>query len=77
MKNNECLALQGQSINGAPGQMTLPGLGASYEIEHAIADLVKREFSIEARVARAVKYHKPRRHLVRYQHLIKALELAA
>lgn len=62
-------------IKDAPGQMTLPGLGAS--IERAIADLVKREFSIEARIARAVKYHKPLRHLVRYQKLSKALELAA
>ena len=62
-------------INDAPGLMTLPGSGAS--IEHAIAELVKREFSIEARVARAVKHHKPRRHLVRYLHLSKALEIAA
>lgn len=77
MNNNECLALQGQSINDAPGTMTLPIPGASYEIEHAIAGLVKREFSIDARVARAVKHHKPRRHLIRYQLLIKALELAA
>lgn len=75
--NNECLALQGQSINGAPRQMTLPGLGAPYDLDRAITDLVQREFSVEARIARAVKCHQARKHLTRHHRLIKVLELAA
>lgn len=62
-------------INGAPGAMTQPSLGASIEL--AIADLVQREFSVEARIARAVKRHQPRKHLIRHLRLVKALEIAA
>lgn len=46
-------------------------------IEEEIAELVAREFSLAARIDKARKQHKRRRHLLRVQRLAKAEELAA
>ncbi len=46
-------------------------------IERDIAELVEREFSLQARIARATKAHRARRHLLRYQRLARAAEIAA
>jgi hypothetical protein len=46
-------------------------------MEREIALLVHAEFSIEARIARATKAHRPRRHLRHAQRLAKTADLAA
>lgn len=51
--------------------------GQSCHIEADIAELIARDFSLEARLARAVRQHRPRKHLRRYRKLTKAMELAA
>lgn len=51
--------------------------GQPCHIERAIADLVAREFSLAARIERARKSHRARRHLLRFQRLSKAAEIAA
>ncbi len=51
--------------------------GQPCHIERDIADLVAREFSLQARIERATRAHRARRHLLRYQRLAKAAEIAA
>lgn len=51
--------------------------GQPCHIEQDIAELIAREFSLSARLARATKQHCARRHLLRYQRLSKAQEVAA
>ena len=46
-------------------------------IEDEIAALVRREFSIEARLERVKKQHRPSKKLSRYFVMAKAMELAA
>ena len=46
-------------------------------LELAIELFVSREFSLQARIARARKQHRRVRRLVHHQKLIKAAELAA
>lgn len=58
-----------ERVTGEPGQPC--------HIEQAIAELVEREFSLSARLARATKQHRARRHLLRAMRLQKALEVAA
>lgn len=51
--------------------------GQPCDIEQAIAELIARDFSLEARIARAQRLHRKRRHLLRLQRLAKAVEVAA
>jgi hypothetical protein len=46
-------------------------------IEPAIADLVREEFSLENRIARATRQHRKRSHLIRFRQVAKAMEIAA
>ena len=46
-------------------------------IEDEIAALVRKEFSISARLERARRQHRPSKKLSRYFAMMKALELAA
>lgn len=51
-----------------------------FQLEAEIAELVRREFSLPslaAKIDRARKAHRPRRRLIRYYQLKKAMELAA
>jgi hypothetical protein len=51
--------------------------GQSCHIEAELAELIQREITLEYRIAWAVKQHRPRKHLRRFQQLTKAIELAA
>ena len=51
--------------------------GQPCHIERDIAALVAWEFSLAARIERARKRHSAVRHLVRFQRLQKAVEVAA
>ncbi len=51
--------------------------GQPCHISADIAELVAREFSLSARIERAKKAHRSRRHLLRYQQLVRAAEIAA
>jgi hypothetical protein len=58
-------------------ELTLPPPGQPCFIERDIAELVAREFSVAARLDRARRNHRARGHLLRYQRLAKAIEVAA
>lgn len=51
--------------------------GQSCNIEQEMAEQIARDFSLEARLDRARRLHRARRHLLRYQRLSKAQEIAA
>ena len=60
-----------------PEALAAIGIQPAPQLERDIAALVRAEFSIEARIERARKHHKARRHLIRAQRLAKAGELNA
>ena len=51
--------------------------GQPCNIAADMAELVRREFSIEARIARAELQHRKRSHLRKYQRDMKTKQLAA
>lgn len=62
-------------------QLAFDQLMAGMELERDIAALVRAEFSPQARLDRARKAHRRRRHLIRHieraKALAKAMEIAA
>lgn len=58
-------------------QETFDLLMKGLDVEIAIRELVRREFSLDARIKRAVKNRKRRRHLTHFRRMVKTLELQA
>ena len=64
-------------LAGDPKEPEAIGILPAPQLETEVAALVRREFSIEARIDRARRQHRARRHLIRFYRLAKAAEIAA